>query len=123
MWNVLALGLVNWIATTIAVESELTRPLREFIGARRTRLRFVINSPAGPIPTTNPIEECRPFWNKMAYLCGCHLCTGTWIGLVESAVFGSPFKGAPGVVGGGLLYKAIGHLVLELRPQAWVQSQ
>jgi hypothetical protein len=105
MATVVLLGLVNWIATTIVVESEFFRPLRDGIaqiGERRPRHRAA--------------------WEKASYLVGCHLCTGTWIGLVQALVFGSPWAGVPGLVAGGLVYKALGHLTLELRPQAWVRG-
>lgn len=91
--TVLFLGLVCWWATTIIVESEITRPLREWCE--------------------------RHMHEKVAYLAHCHMCCGTWVGLALAAVFGGPFPGFAGWVANGLLYKAIGHLVLELRPQAW----
>lgn len=87
--SVIALGLVCWISTTVLVESELCRPVRE-------RLR-----------------------GKLAYLIGCHLCTGTWIAFALVAFFGSPWAEWYGFIAGALLVKAVAHLVLELRPQAW----
>lgn len=128
MWNVLFLGLVNWITTTIVVESELFRPLRECIQKRRTRRRPAFTPPLGvnTMPGAKLPDQyfvCRPVWNKLAYLVSCHLCAGTWIALGEAATFGVPFHhGLLGVAAGGLLYKAIGHLVLELRPQAWART-
>lgn len=97
MTNPVLLGLVCWIATTIVVEAELTRPVRERV--KRSRRCCAL---------------------KLDYLVSCHLCSGTWIGLTLSAVFGSPWGGFAGIVAGGLLYKAIAHLILELRPQAWL---
>lgn len=104
MFTVIALGLVNWMATTILVESKLFRPLRQFVNNRRFGPRKVL-------------------WDKLSYLVGCHLCTGTWVGLAQAAVFGSPWSGWYGWIAGGLLYKAVGHLVLELRPQAWARAE
>jgi|FLYL01.1.fsa_nt_gi hypothetical protein len=107
MHPVIALGLVNWIATTILVESELFRSVREYVDRRAWDARW---------------EWSRRVWNKARYLIRCHLCTGTWVGLVQASVFGSPWDGVTGWIAGGLLYRAVGHLVLELRPQAWVRT-
>lgn len=111
--QVLFLGLVTWIATTIVVESELFRPLRAWIGMRGVARKLDRD--------TRRLREdgSSRLWAKAAYLVECPLCTGTWIGLVLAFTFGSPFPGLPGTIAGGLLYKAIAHLVLELRPQAW----
>ncbi len=85
---VLALGAVCWLVTTILVESELCRPLRDRLAR----------------------------WSKLHYLSSCALCTGTWVGLVLAAV--TPYRPiaspAPFVswLLAGLLYKAIGHLIL-----------
>ena len=87
------LGLVCWVVTTIIVESELFQPLRDWVGMRSR-------------------------W--FGYLFRCHLCVGVWIGLLLAAMFGSPWGGFFGWIAGGLCIKAIAHLVLELRPQAWV---
>lgn len=98
-------GLVNWIATTILVESELFRPVRQWLERR-----------------TDSAGQWWWAWEKLRYLAGCHLCVGTWVGLTQAATFGSPWRGVWGLLAGGLLYKAIGHLVLELRPQAWMKG-
>lgn len=130
--DVIALGLVCWLATTIIVESELVRPLRDFVERKRwavrdipepvdyvdasvTAMRF-FKSKQGP----EYFRRERPLVTKLSYALSCHLCTGTWVGVSLALIFGSPFSGAVGILGGGLLYKAIGHLVLELRPQAWL---
>lgn len=94
---VVFLGLIDWFATTIIVEAEITEPIREW-GDRHLN-------------------------EKVAYLLHCHMCCGTWVGLALAATFGSPFPGLPGIAAGGLLYKAIAHLVLELRPQSWYLPQ
>lgn len=91
---VLALGAVTWLVTTIVVESEIFRPLREWVGQRFG-------------------EE-----SKLAYLAHCHLCAGTWVGLLVAAA--SPYRPLAstlplgGILLAGLLYKAIAHLILAI---------
>lgn len=110
--TVLFLGFINWIATTIIVESELCRPVREYCERKRKWFDIEKNRPRTP-------QEEPVLWRKLHYLVQCHLCTGTWVALVEAAAFGGPFHGVTGYFANALLYKAVGHLVLELRPQAW----
>lgn len=111
-----ALGIVNWIATTIIVESELTAPLRAWIVNRRDQAdeRYVAGAMEG-----QPWAYLA--WRKVAYLVGCHLCVGVWVALAEVSVglFGVSIDGLAPLVGYTLLVKGIGHLILELRPQAW----
>lgn len=128
MITALALGLVCWIATTIVVESELFRPLREWLARREDAALWgdyaALWGDYAPeerassfvrgveVPACHPVREV--LWRKARYLLACHLCAGTWIalGLVALhpvAVFG------PGFLGwalGGLLVKAIAHLAL-----------
>lgn len=101
----IGLGLINWLITTIVVESELTRPLRDWVDRTPTRRvkRWV--------PQRTTLRA------KAAYLIGCHLCTGTWIGLAQALTVPhlGPFgTGITGWVLAGLLYKAIGHATLVL---------
>lgn len=107
IWVVVAAGLVNWLTTTIIVESELFRPLRDFVCRQRiTRSRGRLND--------------RGAWRWLDYLLRCHLCVGVWAALIEAAWLGSAVgRGFAGVVFTALLIKAVGHLVLEARPQAW----
>lgn len=93
---VVALGIVCWLTTLIVVESELFREPREFCTNRKGR------------------GFCS---NKLAYLVGCHLCTGTWIGLLIAVLTPAIRPFGPGVLGlvlVGLTYKAIGHITLEV---------
>lgn len=90
---VIFLGLANWIITVILVESELSRPFRLWVSG------------------THFFAPARP---KLAYLVSCHLCTGTWVGLALALVAGSPVPGVLGLVVGGLIYKAVGHVTLEV---------
>jgi hypothetical protein len=97
------LGLANWIATTIIVESELFRPLRDRLAWEADR-------------------AYRPFgsWrftvlSKLQYLVGCHLCTGTWVALIEACfVTLGLSSGLPGIVLSALVFKAIGHTALNV---------
>ncbi len=109
---VIFLGLANWLGTTIIVESELFRPLREWVNNRRIKAEgyTMISERYGVI--TCP-WRCRA-WGKATYLVSCHLCAGTWVGLAIAAVAGSPVPGVLGFVLGGLVFKAIGHITLEV---------
>lgn len=116
MSTVIYLGLINWLVTLILVESELTRPVRNWIdGQADMWATLVADGERDP--------DLRERWDvtklvlssKARYLIGCHLCAGTWIGFVLAGVFGGPISaGVVGVVSNGLLYKAIGHATLEL---------
>lgn len=86
--DVLYLGLVTWLATLIIVEGKIFDTPRQ----------WVVSYAPG----------------KLSYLVTCHLCAGTWVGFALAAVAGGPFGGWAAIVLNGLLYKAIGHLVLEV---------
>lgn len=94
MEHLIALGLANWIATTIITEGAICAPLRKWVVHHIPRGRYFVR---------------------------CALCVGTWIAFAEVAV--TPWRPlGPGLVGfvlAALVVKAFGHLVLELRPQAW----
>lgn len=115
--TVLFLGLVNWLVTLILVESELTRPVREWVNGRRIKAEVCVEYPHRPREYRNIITcpwRCRA-WGKAHYLVGCHLCAGTWVGFMLAAAFGGPLaSGVVGVVSNGLLYKAVGHVTLEV---------
>lgn len=124
----LALGLVCWLTTLILVESELARPVREFVDrcADRTGPRLLVAGqwvPDDGDPTTAAFATLRRgprlthgLWRKLRYLVGCHLCTGTWVGLGLAWATSTrlALTGAAGLVLGGLLVKAVGHVVLEV---------
>lgn len=93
----IALGLVNWLATLLVTESEFFRPLRDWIRQRalHAERRF-------------PVW----LWDKADYFITCPLCTGVWIGLAlvpwAPALFGA---GVIPFLLTALLIKAIGHAV------------
>lgn len=97
--TVVFLGLVNWIATIIIVESVIFEDVRSFI-QRRGKL----------------LEATRPaLGRKLGYVITCALCTGTWVGFVEALCFGGPLRfGVLSFIANGLLFKAIGHLFLQV---------
>jgi hypothetical protein len=110
--NVLLLGLVNWVATCILVESELFREPREWVHMKDEVWGIVIDDGDERIKRRWRVYDY--LWHKASYLVACQLCTGTWVGIALAIIFGSPFgTGLAAVVAGGLVYKAIGHLALE----------
>ncbi len=121
--TVLFAGLIVWIITTILVESELTRPFREWIGTlydeAATALAVVKAHPVTFRPKVRRrLRFYVSFLGKMRYLVGCHLCTGVWIGLLVALVLPGvrPFgTGFGDIVLAGLLFKAVAHIVLVLQ--------
>lgn len=93
MMRVLALGLVVWLATTIIVEGVVFDRPRNWLGEKAK---------------TNGVAH----W--FHELLTCHLCTGVWVGFALAIVAGGPFPEWWGVIVNGLLYKAVGHLILQL---------
>lgn len=81
-------GLVNWLATLILVEGKIFQPVRSRVTGEYAR-----------------------------YFVACHLCTGTWVGLVMAAwltllaPYALPFAGWWMVLVNGLAIKAVGHLI------------
>lgn len=116
-------GLINWLVTTIFVESTLFAPYRDYFVQRGLRVwigdeklpRNVV--PQGYTPEQLETARVEPdrYWGKLAQFVTCHMCTGVWVGLAEALYFGGPLHGWAAVVANALLYKAVGHLVLELR--------
>lgn len=111
---VLALALVCWIVTTILVESEATRPLREWLTMQADTWTMLYDDGlvTGDVLRFDHTKEV--FWRKLRYLVSCHLCAGTWVAfalvsIVPVHTFG---RGFAGWLLGGLLVKAIAHLVL-----------
>lgn len=126
--NVIFAGIINWLITTIFVESTLFAPWRAWVSGHSLRVCFGEDCyKTGDDIEVEPdlvgsatLQHHGP-WVKVAQLVTCHMCLGTWVGFAEAAYFGGPFHGWAAIIANGLLYKGIGHLVLELRPQAWVQ--
>lgn len=121
----IALGLVNWLVTLLLVESEVTRPIREWVDNRfkaawyDTSVPKEYASPANPVINVQDAGWRIVFWYKLKYFTCCQLCAGTWVGWVLAAItisWNAPLgTGVLGIVLAGLLYKAIGHLVLVIQ--------
>lgn len=125
--TIIFLGLVNWITTEIIVVSEIFRPLREFVDHRlqasmERRLRdpeWLSDQFAAEINeqalATVIKDSASPFWREARYFVGCHLCVGTWVGIIEAAFIGPlVLHGVVGFVATALTFKALGHFTLEL---------
>lgn len=81
--------MLNWLATYILCEGHI------FEGSR------------------NWIESHLP--EKMAYLCRCQLCMGTWVGFAEALIIShQPFHGWYAIIASGLVFKAFGHAFLVI---------
>ena len=131
---VIAAGIINWLVTTIFVESTLFAPWRNWVTQKSMRVCFD-NGYCGPLgveisSSDVPIEIAQSAhiehggpWLKLAQLVTCHMCLGTWVAFAEAIYFGGPLGGRFAIVANALLYKGVGHLVLELRPQAWFNAQ
>lgn len=98
----LMLGVANWFATTLIVESELFRPLRDFPAERYNNA------------VAKESHRGAAFWSKIRYLVGCHMCTGTWVGLAMALFVPWVVGGFAGYLMTALVIKGIGHLVLML---------
>jgi hypothetical protein len=97
---VAALGLVNWFATLLVVESEFFRPVRDWIHGRSLNAKRAFTSWA---------------WWKIDFMINCHMCAGTWVAMLLVPL--APLIFGPGIVpyiAVGLLIKAIGHIILVL---------
>ncbi len=118
-WSlILGLGLVNWIATTILVDSTLTEALRtKPIVKWQANASFCMASEyamdgTGRAKWTKHCVLAR-FWAKVHQLVNCHLCLGTWVAFIQAAFF---IRGPWYVwISYALLIKAVGHLILEVR--------
>jgi hypothetical protein len=118
------LGLACWAGTTLIVESEFFRPVRAFCDKRRSFAiaRWIHYHDGMQTEAPAPEFGVRTRWvyDRLAYLVSCHWCTGVWVALVLTALFGAYWDGWYGFIASALVVKAIAHLVLELRPQAWM---
>ena len=118
-------SLINWLVTTIFVESSLFAPLRDRV--MRWGVVLVLKdgrtvSPTGQLNdslTREDIEsgQIKRKWyaEKSAMLVTCIMCLGVWVGFAEALYFGGPLGGWAAIVANGLLYKAGGHFIYELR--------
>jgi hypothetical protein len=109
-------GLVCWLVTLILVESELFRPLRQWLELRRD---LAVHGPVArdwnwrfehapyAVQALHPRRARR--WEKARYFMCCHLCTGVWVGLALGLLLPGPLELW---VLNGLLFKAVGHLAL-----------
>lgn len=122
--TILGLGVVVWLATLILVESEFTRPLREWLDEQANLWTTVWND-GEPVWMNNGytdpdhvrFDKTREvFWRKARYLAGCHLCAGCWIAAATVAVVPvHAFRaGFVGFVLDAALIKAVAHLTLVL---------
>lgn len=99
--GVIALGLVNWIVTVIVTQNKVCEDVREFVEHFGTWLE----------------PKSKRLGGKVKYFASCPMCVGVWLGFAEAAAFGGPLHPHPSWaswIANGLLYKAIGHLVLQL---------
>lgn len=92
-------GLVVWLVTLVLVEGFVFEWYRE--GIRKFYQQAYIKGRSGF--TLSALQ-------KWAYLSTCHLCTGVWVGWAVAAIVGGPWHWLLS----GLLYKAIGHVILEV---------
>lgn len=122
------LGLVNWLTVTIIVESEIFRPIREFVdNQQNASIDRQIKDPAwldqftpGDTTPEHVVDVMQrtvhgsKVWREAHYFVSCHLCVGVWVGIVEVAFAGPQvLHGVAGYVAGALAFKAVGHLALE----------
>lgn len=100
------LGLVNWIVTVIVTQGAILEELRNKVKTFGSRLEV-----------DSPHKITKLVGGKLNYFVACPLCVGTWIGFAEAASFGGPLHPHPAWaawIASGLLYKAIGHLSLQV---------
>jgi hypothetical protein len=96
-----ALGLINWLVTVLVTQNKVFEDVRSLV----TRCGEWIE------------PRCRPIGSKVRYFASCPMCVGAWIGFAEAAAFGGPLHPHPSWaswIANGLLYKAVGHLILQV---------
>ena len=110
-------SLINWVATYILVSGVIFEDYRNWVKgiAKRIQRRA---------PRTG---------KQLAYLVSCALCMGTWVGFALAVVLPGPVHPrhpwwAPSwmiatvaIILNGLLYKAVGHLFLQVN--GWFHSR
>ena len=123
---IICASLINWISTTILVESSLFQPYRDWVLRLGTHVVLADGRrlpPSGALPegvSHHDIESARvdkkPWSIKYAQLVTCIMCTGVWVVLIEALVLGTPWHHVwYAVPAAGLLYKAGGHFIYEAR--------
>lgn len=124
IFTVLALGLVDWIVTLIIVESEICRPIREWVGRQHDKAVLNWQNAKFVMDPSKKLQRRVVMWAKLRYFIGCHLCTGTWVGLLLAVI--TPFRplgvGLLGILLAGFLYKAVGHLTLIVHKRLSYES-
>ena len=121
-------GLINWIVTTIFVESKLFEPWRTWVIHEAYQIRYgdewhhIGNKHwfEFPIETTQEQADAvqpvlRGPWAKVAQLVTCQLCTRVWVGFALALYLSGPIHGVFAIPANGLLYAAVGHFLFELR--------
>ena len=130
-WTLVAFAaFINWISTTILVESSLFAGIRERILRWGVVLVVEVDGktmrlpPTGDIASTGLTQEqlqtgrVEHTWYslKCAQLVTCIMCLGVWVGVAEALVLGTPWHHIwYAVPAAALLYKAGGHFLYELR--------
>ena len=118
-------SLINWLVTTIFVESSLFAPMRDKVLRMGVVLKLKdgrLVSPTGQLNENLTREDIEAgqiirkwYAEKAAMLVTCIMCLGVWVGFAEALYFGGPLGGWAAIVANGLLYKAGGHFIYELR--------
>jgi|GEM_PF-3713904 len=104
------LGAVNWIVTLMLVSALIFEDLRELFDKLGKR-----------------VEKRHPrVGRKISDFFKCALCVGVWIGFIQAGLFGGPLRLEGGwawatFIANGLLYKAVGHLLLQVN--AWFHGR
>lgn len=131
-------GLITWLVTTVLIDGFIFEGAREWVRHRAHAAGHrAVNAKVAVLrhkddPNVPVTEESRQWvareldarlsrqrrtrhraeaWYKLAYMTGCHLCLGLWVGWAIALVVSGPL---PHFLLNGLLYKAVGHLVLEV---------
>lgn len=99
--GVFALGLVNWVVTVIITQNKVCEDVRDAVECFGKWLE----------------PKSKRIGSKVRYFASCPMCVGVWLGFAEAAAFGGPLHPHPAWaawIANGLLYKAVGHLVLQM---------
>lgn len=100
--SILILGLACWIVTLIVTDSAVFAGVRHWFDRQ--------DASADERMWRRPTYAARFsafIWSKASYLVGCHLCTGTWIGLVLGFMY---TRGSiPDAIVSGLAIKGVAH--------------